>query len=181
MPLQNSQKCGQFGRNNCCHRLWKVARSAINCPIWSHCSQSNKATKRSAKNPRTDARKNSPSIANKKFPSQEGLPWPIFRGKGPHIFNRQNIFFSHLIWFLKYKLKCLLNGPLPASYFFIFVFSTISSKYVHHIILQVTRFEPRTSRIGGDHSANWATACFRWWHSDLHFLNNLGHSQPLFS
>ena len=28
--------CGRFGQNNCCHRLWKVAQSAINRPIWSH-------------------------------------------------------------------------------------------------------------------------------------------------
>ena len=29
-------KCGQFVQNHCCRRLWKVAQSAINCPIWSH-------------------------------------------------------------------------------------------------------------------------------------------------
>ena len=29
--------CGQFGQINCCHGLWKVAQSVINCPIWSHC------------------------------------------------------------------------------------------------------------------------------------------------
>ena len=29
-------KCGWFGQNNCHHRLWKVAQSAINSPIWSH-------------------------------------------------------------------------------------------------------------------------------------------------
>ena len=29
--------CGQFGQNNCCHMLWKVAQSAKNLPIWSHC------------------------------------------------------------------------------------------------------------------------------------------------
>ena len=27
---------GQCGQINCCHRLWKVAQSAINRPIWSH-------------------------------------------------------------------------------------------------------------------------------------------------
>ena len=27
---------GWFGQNNCCHRLWKIAQSAINRPIWSH-------------------------------------------------------------------------------------------------------------------------------------------------
>ena len=30
-------ECGRFGQIYCCHRLWKVAQSAINCPIWSHC------------------------------------------------------------------------------------------------------------------------------------------------
>ena len=29
------QKCGQFGQINCCLRLWKVAKSAINYSIWS--------------------------------------------------------------------------------------------------------------------------------------------------
>ena len=33
--LTHSQKCGQFGQNNCCHLLWKVAQSAINSTIWS--------------------------------------------------------------------------------------------------------------------------------------------------
>ena len=32
-------KMWQFGQNNCCHRLRKVAQSAINRPIWSHWSQ----------------------------------------------------------------------------------------------------------------------------------------------
>ena len=35
-PLQKLPKYGQFGQNNCCHRLWKVAQSAIYRPIWSH-------------------------------------------------------------------------------------------------------------------------------------------------
>ena len=26
----------KFGHNNSCHGLWKVVHSAINCPIWSH-------------------------------------------------------------------------------------------------------------------------------------------------
>ena len=29
--------CGRFGLNNYCHQLIKVAQSAINRPIWSHC------------------------------------------------------------------------------------------------------------------------------------------------
>ena len=37
-PLQKlSHNVTQFGQNNCCHRLWKVAQSAISRPIWSHC------------------------------------------------------------------------------------------------------------------------------------------------
>ena len=39
--LTNLQKfpimCWQFGQNNCCHGLLKVAKRVINCPIWSHC------------------------------------------------------------------------------------------------------------------------------------------------
>ena len=31
-----TKNVGDFGQNNCCHRLWKVAQSAINRPIWSH-------------------------------------------------------------------------------------------------------------------------------------------------
>ena len=39
ISLENCPKRGQFGQINCCHRLWKVAKSAINCPIWSHCQR----------------------------------------------------------------------------------------------------------------------------------------------
>ena len=36
-PLQKfTYRCGRFGQNNCCQRLWKVAQSAKNCPIWSY-------------------------------------------------------------------------------------------------------------------------------------------------
>ena len=31
-----AKKCGRFGLNNCCHRLQKVAQSAINRPIRPH-------------------------------------------------------------------------------------------------------------------------------------------------
>ena len=34
--LKKSLNCGRFGKNNCCHRLLKVAQSAIYRPIWSH-------------------------------------------------------------------------------------------------------------------------------------------------
>ena len=36
-PLQKlPNNVGDFGQNNCCHRLKKVAQSAKNRPIWSH-------------------------------------------------------------------------------------------------------------------------------------------------
>jgi len=36
-PLQKLPKMfWQFGKNDCCLRLWKVAQSVINCLIWSH-------------------------------------------------------------------------------------------------------------------------------------------------
>lgn len=46
----------------------------------------------------------------------------------------------------------LLNEPLPASFLFI---STVHSQYVHCEILPV--YEPRTSGIEGNRSANDAT------------------------
>ena len=33
-------ECWRFGQINCCHSLWKVASSPINCPIRSHWQQS---------------------------------------------------------------------------------------------------------------------------------------------
>ena len=30
------QDCERFGQIHCCQRLYKVAQSAKNCPIWSH-------------------------------------------------------------------------------------------------------------------------------------------------
>ena len=42
-------------------------------------------------------------------------------------------------------------------FFFIFVFLTANSKHAHFKISLMTRFEPRTSGIGSDCSANWVT------------------------
>ena len=42
-------------------------------------------------------------------------------------------------------------------FFVDFVFLTINSKYVQYNFLPMTAFEPRTSCIRKDHSANWAT------------------------
>ena len=66
--------------------------------------------------------------------------------------------FSRLI--LVFGLKCLFkktNRPFPASFFFIFVFSTVSSKYGHSTILPMIGFEPQTSGMGSIRSANCAT------------------------
>ena len=49
------------------------------------------------------------------------------------------------------------NWAIPGLFFIIFVFSTVTSNYVEYRILLMTGFEPRTSGIRGDHSANWAT------------------------
>ena len=37
--MRNCLRYWQFGQTNCCDRLWKVAQSAIDRPIWSHSSQ----------------------------------------------------------------------------------------------------------------------------------------------
>ena len=55
----------------------------------------------------------------------------------------------------------LKNGPFPASFFFIFVFSIHSwqltiVQYINKF-LPMTGFEPPTSGIGSDRSTNWAT------------------------
>ena len=46
-------------------------------------------------------------------------------------------------------------------FFFIFIFSTVNSKFVHIKILPKNGFEPRTSDTGSDRSASWATACLQ--------------------
>ena len=48
-------------------------------------------------------------------------------------------------------------GPFPASFSLFFVFSTVNCKYVHYKILPLTGFEPQTSGVGSNLSANWAT------------------------
>ena len=59
------------------------------------------------------------------------------------------------------------NGPIQASFLFIFVISTANSKKVQYQNFPITGFDPLTSGIGSNHSANWTTAhCIlqlRWW------------------
>ena len=37
---KNCPKMWVIWANNCCHRLWKIAQSTINRPIWTHCNLS---------------------------------------------------------------------------------------------------------------------------------------------
>ena len=64
-----------------------------------------------------------------------------------------------------------LIGPLPTSFFFIFVFSTVNSKYVRYKTLSMSGFEPLTYGIGSDGSANWAKTTAQGhniiWHGPL--------------
>ena len=46
-------------------------------------------------------------------------------------------------------------GQFSTSFFFIFIISTVNNKCVHYKILPITEFEPWTSSIGSDRSANW--------------------------
>ena len=76
------------------------------------------------------------------------------------------------------------NGPLPAPFFFIFVFSTqLTVKNVQQT-LPMTGVEPRSSRIESDRSTNWATQplpysdTFKWLieisYQGLRFINDGG-------
>ena len=55
---------------------------------------------------------------------------------------------------LKGKIRVNVKKWAILGLFFIFVFSTVSSKHVHCNISSMTGFEPRTSGIGSNHSAN---------------------------
>ena len=50
-----------------------------------------------------------------------------------------------------------LNGPFPAFFLSIFVFSLQLTVNVQYRFLPMTGFEPRTSIIGSNRSNNWAT------------------------
>ena len=67
--------------------------------------------------------------------------------------------FFHLVMIC--FLKCFKNGPFPASFFFISVFSIHSWQLTNvqytNKFLPMTGFEPRTSGIGSSRSTNWAT------------------------
>ena len=63
-----------------------------------------------------------------------------------------------------HNLVCFLkNGPLPASFAFIYVFSTVNRKYIHYKMLPMTRLELGTTGIGSDFSANRATITTPIW------------------
>ena len=70
-----------------------------------------------------------------------------------------SIFLMLFVWsninllFGAYNFK----WAITATFFCIFVFSTVNCKHVHYKISPMTGFEPRTSGIGSNCSANWAT------------------------
>ena len=51
----------------------------------------------------------------------------------------------------------IFRMAIPGLFFFNFVLSTVNGKHVHFKILPMAGFEWRTSGIGSDRSANWAT------------------------
>ena len=59
-----------------------------------------------------------------------------------------------MIGFVDVRLRARINKNLGQ---FIFLLSTINSKYVRCNFLPMTEFEPLTSGIGSNHYANWAT------------------------
>ena len=58
---------------------------------------------------------------------------------------------------LSYDFIVVYKWDIPSLFFlFTFVFSTVDGKYVHCKMLLMSGFEPWTSGIGINHSANWA-------------------------
>ena len=68
-------------------------------------------------------------------------------------------------------------GHSGSIFFFYFVFSTLNSKYVDYKILLMTRFEPRTTGIGSDTSANCATTTVLFLIVPFSSVTNKSHSE----
>ena len=73
-----------------------------------------------------------------------------------------NFLFRHLVTmsprlFVFFKK----NWPIPATFFFIFVFSIYLTENIQYKFLPMTGYEPRTSGVRSDRSTNWATTTFR--------------------
>ena len=49
------------------------------------------------------------------------------------------------------------DGPFPASFVFIFVFSKLQLVEYRSLLMLLMGIEPRTSGVGSDRSTNWAT------------------------
>ena len=54
------------------------------------------------------------------------------------------------------------SGQFPASFFFIFVFSTVNTKYVQYKIWLMTRYEQQTSWLGRNCVTNCGTVKLYW-------------------
>ena len=102
------------------------------------------------------------------LPSVEHVPRPVRFGGIGHvlkIFGREN---QNIVGVEMYAVAwkndridrlvvviILKNGPFPASFFFVFVFSTVNSRNVGYKIWPIwSGFNPRTSVIGSDHSTD---------------------------
>ena len=94
---------------------------------------------------------------NTLFNAQQFETWPNMKLKIPSMSGYQ--FAFDLLHFLNHAIMIpsCENGPIPAAFFFIFVFSSGNSKYIKCKILAMTEYETRISGIGSDRSANWAT------------------------
>ena len=55
------------------------------------------------------------------------------------------------------RFQVFFKWANPGLFFFIFVFSTVNSKYIQYKILPMTGFEPQISGTGSNRSANCAT------------------------
>ena len=80
---------------------------------------------------------------------------------------------------LHFRPGIFLNGPFPASFSLIFVFSIqLKVNNVQYKCLPMTGFKLRTSGIGSDRSTNWATTtaqslhCYKLWVCRWHNVIN---------
>ena len=78
-PLTNRLKMWQLGQNICCHRLRKIAQSAINHPIWSHwiccCSPWCRWTGRRASSRREEVRRGESRWGRRTLDLRDQLKW----------------------------------------------------------------------------------------------------------
>ena len=179
-------KCGQFGQNNCCHRLWKVGQSGINCPIWSHWSwqswQWGKQAVSQSDNETSFQKVLSciPSLVSQqlllylfsvnaldKWAPQ--IVWLVTAFQnGSHTVKHCRAVATRYFYSKKSKIvptevwgHTFIKWAIPSLFLFIFVFSIQLTVSIQYKFLPLTEFELQTSGIGSDRSTNWdATTSF---------------------